>query len=158
MRSWPSWVREMQGAWTCWSNEVFSRKGAFPPPQFLRKGAQWCVFIDPYLHWGAYRHNETWWSEESAVFFHCLLRLIVRSIGTQGCQGMGKMYGVGEEGEIPKEKKWRAGLQRMNISMDHLALCTPGLTGFSVESWRLKPAHILLETVVSAALRFASKG
>ena len=46
----------------------------------------------------------------------------------------------------------------MNISMDHLALCTPGLTGFSVKSWRLKSAHILLETVVSAALRFASKG
>ena len=43
----------------------------------------------------------------------------------------------------------------MNISMDHLALCTPGLTGFSVESWRLKPAHFLLETVVSAALKFA---
>ena len=72
--------------------------------------------------------------------------------------GMGKMYCVGEEGETPKEKKWRAGLQRMNISMDHLALCTPGLTGFSVEIWRLEPAHILLETVVSAAQRFASKG
>ena len=28
----------------------------------------------------------------------------MRSIGTQGRQGMGKMYGVGEEGEIPKEK------------------------------------------------------
>ena len=41
---------------------------------------------------------------DSAVFFHRHLRLIVRSIGTQGRQGMGKMYGVGEEGEIPKEK------------------------------------------------------
>ena len=70
---------------------------------------------------------------------------------------MGKMYSVGEEGEIRK-KKWRAGLQCMNISADHLALCTPGLTGFNVESWMLKPARILLETVVSAALRFASKG
>ena len=29
------------------------RKGAFPPPQFLRKGAQCCVFIDPCLHWAA---------------------------------------------------------------------------------------------------------
>ena len=28
----------------------------------------------------------------------------MRSIGTQGRQGMGNMYGVGEEGEIPKEK------------------------------------------------------
>ena len=63
---------------------------------------------------------------------------------------MGKMYGVGKKAKY-RAKKWRAGLQRMNISMDHLALCTPGLTGFSVESWRLKPAHILLETVVSAA-------
>ena len=27
----------------------------------------------------------------------------MRSIGTQGRQGMGKMNGVGEEGEIPKE-------------------------------------------------------
>ena len=35
----------------------------------------------------------------------------------------------------------------MTISMDHLALCTPGLTGSSVESWRFKPAHILQETV-----------
>ena len=104
MRSWPSWVGEMQGAWTCWSIEVFSRKGAFPPPQFLRKGAQWCVFIDPYLHWAVYRHNETWWSEESAIFFHRQFRLNVRSIRTQGRQRMGKMYGVGEEGEIPKEK------------------------------------------------------
>ena len=68
------------------------------------------------------------------------------------------MYGVGEEGEIPKEKKWRAGLQRRNISMDYPELCTLGLTGFGVESWRLKPAHILLETVVSAALRLASEG
>ena len=96
VRSWPSWVREMQDAWTCWSYEVFSRKGAFPPPQFLRKGAQWFVFIDPYLHWAAYRHSETWWSEESAVFFHRHFRQIVRSIGTQGHQSMGKMYGVGE--------------------------------------------------------------
>ena len=46
----------------------------------------------------------------------------------------------------------------MSISMDHLAPCTQGLTGLSVESWRLKLAHILLETVVSAAQRFASKG
>ena len=104
-------------------------------------------------------HNETWWSEESAIVFHRHLRLIVRSIGTQGHQGMGKMYGVGEEGEILKWKKWRAGLQGTNISMDPaLALCTRGLTGFGVERWRLKPAHILLETVVSAALIFASKG
>ena len=65
------------------------------------------------------------------------------------------MYGVGEEGEIPKEK---SGVLGMNISMDQLAQCMQGLTGFSVESWRLKPAHILLETVVSADLRFASKG
>ena len=38
--------------------------------------------------------------------------------------------------------------------------CTvyPRTHGFSVESWRLKPAHTLPETVVSAALRFASKG
>ena len=57
-----------------------------------------------------------------------------------------------------RRKKWCAGFQRMNISMDHLAPCTPGLTGFSVESWRLKPAHILLKTVVCAALTFASKG
>ena len=111
------------------------------------------VFIDLCLNWVAYRPNETWWSEESAIFSHRHFRLIVRSIGTEGHQGMSKMYGVGEEGETPKEKKWRAALQRMNISVDHLVLCTPGLTGFSVESWRLKPAHILLETVVSAALR-----
>ena len=30
-----------------------------------------------------------------------------------------------------ERKKWRAGLKRMNISMDHLALCTQGLTGLS---------------------------
>ena len=41
----------------------------------------------------------------------------------------------------------------MSISMDHLSPCTQELTGVSVESWRLKPAHILLETVVSAALK-----
>ena len=87
-----------------------------------------------------YRHNETWWSEESAVFFHRHLRLIVRLIGTQGHQGVGKMYGVGEEGETTEGKKWRAGLKRMNISMDHLALYTQWFTGLSVESWRLKPA------------------
>ena len=57
------------------------------------------------MHWAAYRHNETWWSEESAVFFHRHLRLIVRSIGTQGGQGMDKMYGVGEEGETLKEEE-----------------------------------------------------
>ena len=62
------------------------------------------------------------------------------------------------EGLRVSDGLWRAGLQCMNISVDHLALCTPGLAGFSVESWRLKPAHILLETVVSAALRLASKG
>ena len=28
----------------------------------------------------------------------------MRSIGTQARQGIGKMYGVGEEGETPKEK------------------------------------------------------
>ena len=39
-----------------------------------------------------------------------------------------------------ERKKWRAGLQRMGFSLDHLSLCTSGLTGFSVESWRLKPA------------------
>ena len=39
----------------------------------------------------------------------------MRSIGNQGRQGMGKMYGVGEEGEI--RKKWRAGLKRINISI-----------------------------------------
>ena len=42
---------------------------------------------------------------------------------------------------------WRAELKRMTTSIDHLALCTPGLTEFSVESWRLKPVHVLLEAV-----------
>ena len=40
-------------------------------------------------------------------------------------------------------KKWCAGLKRMSMSMDHLAPCTQGLTRLSVESCRLKPAHIL---------------
>ena len=57
-----------------------------------------------YLLWAAYPHNETWWSEESAIFFHRHLRLIVRSIGAHGHHGMGKMYSVGEEGKILREK------------------------------------------------------
>ena len=61
-------------------------------------------------------------------------------------------------GRKTEEKKRRARHQRMNISTDHLVLCTLGLIGFSVESWMLKPAHIPPETMVSAALRFASKG
>ena len=81
----------------------------------------------------------------------------MRSIGTQGRQGGQNVWRRGRRRNT-EGKKWRAGLKRMNISMDHLALCTQGLTGLSIESWRLKPAHILLETVVSAALRFASKG
>ena len=117
---------------------TFSRKGAFPQPRYQRKGAQWSVFSDPNLNWSACRHNETWWFEESATFFHRHMKLIVRSIGTQGHQGMGKMYGVGEEGEIPKAKKLRAG--RMIISIDHLALhvCTPGLTQVNLVKTILK--------------------
>ena len=61
-------------------------------------------FHQPIPHCAVYRHNETWWSEEYAIFFLRHSRLILRSNVTQGRQGMGKMYGVGEEGEIPREK------------------------------------------------------
>ena len=45
----------------------------------------------------------------------------------------------------------------MNIVMDTLVVCKPGLPEFSVKSLRLKPVHVLLEGVVFAASKFAWK-
>ena len=76
---------------------------------------------------------------------------------TQGRQGMGNIcMAAGEEGYITKAKR-SAGLQHMNIIMDTLTPCEPGHSELNVESWRLKPANFLLETVVSAPLNFALK-
>ena len=101
MRSWPSGGQTDAGCLnmlklqTFWSQRRFSSAS-------ISKERRTVMFF----HWPipAYQHNETWWPEESAVFFHRHFRLIVRSIGTQGRQGVGKMYWVGEEGETPKEK------------------------------------------------------
>ena len=56
---------------------------------------------------------------------------------------LGKTHNVAEGSEIPSEKK---------VKSLRTTLCTPGLSEFSVKSLRLKPAHILLQTVVSAVL------
>ena len=116
-----------------------------------------CVFIDPYVNWEAYRHNETWWSEEFAIFSPSFQADCVVNRNT-GMPSYGQNVWRRGRRRNTEGKKWRAGLQRMNICVVHLALCTPGLSGFSVDCWILKPAHILPETVVSAALRFSSKG
>ena len=52
----------------------------------------------------------------------------MRSIGTQGRQGMGKMYGVGEEGEIPKEK---SGV----LDLTHEYLCGPPCAMYAMDHW-----------------------
>ena len=106
----------------------------FRPPQltFLRKGAWCCVFLDTYLHWAAYRHNET--------CRFCYVRWLSVEITT--CFRRQNVWRRGRR-RNSEDKKWCAGLQRWNI-VTTLALCKQGLSEFSVASWRLKQAHVLL--------------
>ena len=158
MRSWPSWVRQMQGAWRSWSYELFGRKGAFRPPQFPRKGAQWCFSSTHTCTGQRIDITKLGGQKNQRCFFTDIWGWLCGRSELSDAKVRAKSMASGKKAK--HRRKWRAGLQRLKISiaMDHLALCTPGLTGFSVEIWRLKPTNILLETVVSAALIFASKG
>ena len=107
---------------TFWSQRSFSSAS-------ISKERRTVMFFHrPIPALGSVSHNETWWSEESAVFFRRHLRLTVRSIGTQGRQGMGKMHGAGEEGETPKEKV-------ACLTSTHEYLCEPPCALYARAHW-----------------------
>ena len=53
------------------SKQLLGSKDFFlDPPQFLRKDAQRCIFLNTkLLHRAAYRHNKTWWSKKNTRSF-----------------------------------------------------------------------------------------
>ena len=79
---------------------------------------------------------------------------IVRSIGTQGCQCMVKMYNVGEECEIPNEKSGGLDFNAWGSLWTAFHSVRQGSQASVSKAGGWNQRHILPETVVFAALKW----